>query len=401
MSWLAPWLLAVGAIGAGALAVLHLVARQRPASYLLPTARFVPEGAALVSRIATRPRDLLLLVLRMLLALAIGAALAQPVMRRGRGARARIVVVDRSVAVLPQAAQAQLQAVLVEAPGTRVLEVPGTLSAGLIAARRLASTLGRDADSLELVMVSSFDRRAGDAALDSIRALWPARIRLVRLANGAPSGSALFTLDRGVPRGDVLGPALADVKTAPTATVLLRRGVLPPGDSARARDGSALVRWDAIGAERAVPSALVIGDDVVVAPFARLPLALASGDRVLARWSDGSPAAIERNIGRGCLRIIAAGVPEAGDLPLRNVFQRVVRGLVAPCAVGVPFAPMDSLSLARLTGSSVASVAASSAALGVAPDEASPYTPWLLGLALGCALLELVVRALRTPVRRP
>ena len=54
MSFLAPWALAIGGLAAAGAVLLHLVAQQRPAAYLLPTARFIPDRRTLVRRIANR-----------------------------------------------------------------------------------------------------------------------------------------------------------------------------------------------------------------------------------------------------------------------------------------------------------------------------------------------------------
>ena len=99
MIFLAPWAFVIGALAAAGAVVLHLVAQQRPAAYLLPTARFIPDQRTLVSRVATRPRDLLLLALRALLLLCAGAAFARPVLTPARGTVAHIVLLDRSRAV--------------------------------------------------------------------------------------------------------------------------------------------------------------------------------------------------------------------------------------------------------------------------------------------------------------
>jgi hypothetical protein len=140
------------------------------------------------------------------------------------------------------------------------------------------------------------------------------------------------------------------------------------------------------------PAALAMGDDVVVATMGRG--ALPVGGRTLARWNDGSPAASEQPLGAGCVRQVAVGIPLAGDLPLRPAFQRVVRGLVAPCgrAGGPPLA--DSASVARLVGTG--GLASAAAMSGDAPHP-SPLVPWLLGVALACALAELLVRARVAP----
>jgi hypothetical protein len=116
--------------------------------------------------------------------------------------------------------------------------------------------------------------------------------------------------------------------------------------------------------------------------------------RAVARWSDGAPAAVETPLGNGCLRTVGVGIPAAGDLPLRPAFQRVVRGLMAPCGVAISAAPADSATVARLIGSERLAAAS---ALGGRGDRTSPLVPWLLGVALACALAELFVRARREP----
>ena len=99
MTFLAPWALVAGALAAVGLMVLHLVARQRPAAYPLPTARFVPDRRTLVSRMSRRPRDLLLLLIRVLLVLSAAAAFARPVLTPRRNSVLRVLLVDRSAAV--------------------------------------------------------------------------------------------------------------------------------------------------------------------------------------------------------------------------------------------------------------------------------------------------------------
>src|SRR3954462_14943259 len=99
MTFLAPWALAAGAVGALGMVLLHLVAWQRPAAYVLPTTRFIPDQRTVVSRAATRPRDVLLLLLRVLTLLAAAAAFARPVLTPVRGTKAVIVLVDQSRSV--------------------------------------------------------------------------------------------------------------------------------------------------------------------------------------------------------------------------------------------------------------------------------------------------------------
>lgn len=422
MIFLAPWALLVGALAAAGLVALHLVARQRPATYPLPTARFVPDRRTLVSRVSERPRDLLLLLLRVVLVLSAAAAFARPVLTPGRAPRVRILVLDRSAAVADQAdvlrharelvsdgvpteVMAFDSTVVAIGSGAAALDslarvsmsgtgVAGSLSAALAAARRMAAETGARADSVELVLVSPVTARQVDVATDSIRATWPGVVRLVRVRAMVDSAAPL-PLARAVSRADVLGPALAAraVRNSPGA-VRLARGAPSSDDSAFVRNGGVVVRWDSLDDRAPVPSAVAMGDDVVVARLGRGTLP--GSGVVLARWADGTPAAVERALGTGCIREVGIGVPVAGDLPLDPVFQRIVRGVTGRCAdsrasVG---APLDSTRVATLIGRGGV---ASGSALADGDERPAPIVPWLLGLALACALAELLLRSRRTP----
>jgi hypothetical protein len=165
-------------------------------------------------------------------------------------------------------------------------------------------------------------------------------------------------------------------------------------DSAFAARGNALVRWDTTALQAPAPTALVVGDDVIVAPLGRAPRGepIPATGRVIARWLDGQPAAVEHASGDGCLRIVRVGLPSTGDLPLRSVFQRAVRGLLGPCASAVADAPVDSLALARFAGANGLATAANLRGDGAPP---SPLVPWLLGVALASAVAELLLRSRR------
>ncbi len=254
--------------------------------------------------------------------------------------------------------------------------------------RRLGPSLAIEADSVELVLVSPLAAHELDAATDSVRARWPGAIRVLRLP-ARPDSARPWTLERVLGADDALGPALTRVSVGrgPTA-VRLRRGAPTAADTAFARGGGALVQWDSADVSRFGPAALAMGDDVVVATLGRTTLP--ARGRAIARWADGSAAAIEEPLDAGCLRRVAIGVPDAGDLPLRPAFQRVVRGLMAPCGAARSSVPADSATVARLSGSG--SLAAAGALAG-REQRSSPLVPWLLGLALVCALAELAIRA--------
>ncbi|MFL5582923.1 MAG: BatA domain-containing protein [Gemmatimonadaceae bacterium] len=419
MTFLAPWALVIGGLAAAGAVLLHLVARQRPAAYVFPTTRFIPDRRTLVSRVAKRPRDLVLLALRVLLLLSAAAAFARPVFAPPRRTNARIVLLDRSRAVAnPARAVAQARSFIGEGVPVRMIAfdsvatlVPaaaaleslavdssrtaavGSLSAALVAARRIAPSLAAEADTVELMLVSPVAAEELDAATDSVRVGWPGRIYLTRVAARADSGAG-WSLERALDADDLLAPALrrSPVAAVPTA-VRLRRASASAADSAYARAGGTLVLWDTAGAAPMRPTALAMGDDVVVATMGR---GSAGGGRALARWSDGAPAASEHPLGAGCVRHVAVGIPLAGDLPLRPAFQRIVRGLVAPCGEAGSAAPADSATVARLVG---ASAPAAGRSLSADQRQPSPLVPWLLGLALACAMAELLVRGRMAPER--
>ncbi len=437
MTFLAPWALVMGAAAALGTVLLHLVARQRAAAFVLPTARFVPDQRTLVSRAASTPRDLLLLAIRVLLLLAASAAFAHPVLVPHRSTRARIVLLDRSAAVASvDDAMARMRALVADGVPTRVIafdsiasapdsarvaetapqvaradarsSARGSISAALLRALRVRETI-TDADSVELALISPVAESELDAATDSIRRLWPAAIRLERLGLRAP-GVTAWRMEGVLRAGDPLAPSVASVSslasvatagagrtaavpTGPVAVSRLVRGAPSAADSAFARGGGTLIQWSdrLLGQPRA--EGLAAGDDVIVALLGRV--ASKSGGRIAARWADGTAAAVERTVGDGCVRDIGVAVPAAGELPLHPAFQRIVRGLLAPCGVSAIERPADSASVARLVARALPAMARTSQRSGA--DVPSPIVRWLLALALALAVGELLVR--RVPPR--
>jgi hypothetical protein len=418
MSFLAPWALVVGGFAAAGAILLHLVARQRPAVVLLPTARFIADRRSLVSTVVRRPRDIVLLALRVVTLLATAAAFARPVWSPSRVPVARVVVLDRSAAVAsPAEAVSRIRGLLDGAVPARLIVFdsaaaslsftaatldsvarapvtrrPGSITSALVAARRAASPLAERADSVQLELVSPVAASELDDATALVRAQWPGAISLVRIgaATSADSSSS-WSLERAIPIDDPRGPAASGLRVAagPRA-VRLRTSALGAQDSAFARSGGTVVEWDSAGV--IAPAALVVGDDVVVAQLGRARLDGAG--RTVARWADGTAAAREAAVGRGCIRTVAVGLPTAGDLPLRRAFQRAVRGLLAPCGASRNDAPADSAAVARLGGTGPM---ARGSALATAGDRPTPIVPWLLALAIACAIAELLVRARGAP----
>ena len=462
MTFLAPWAFAFGVMGALGVVAFHLVARTRPAAYLLPTARFIPDQRSLVSRVASRPRDLLLLLLRVLLLLAASAAFARPVLTPSRGTIGHVMLIDHSRAVESLADEVAKARTLVPADARSVViafdSVPvvvrgaawdsiatlgrseghGSLTAALVAARRASVELAESVDSVALHVVSPVSKSELDAGTALARGAWPGAIDVQRSVLRADSSAATWGLSRAISVADPLGPALVRMaptssagtgRTAPLAvsrpaseneravvgrTTQLVRGPLSPADSTFARNGGTIVRWDTAGAARLAAEGLAVGDDVIVATLGRVP-GLPKG-RIVARWADANPAAVEETLGAGCVRTVAVILPTAGDLALYPPFQRIARGLLAPCGHAANEAAADSSDVAALAGtlrartpgtdSSTTAGPRSSGTSSRAPaqlasarelraqgDHVSRIARWLLLAALLLAVAELAVRA--------
>ena len=443
MTFLAPWAFALGVVGSLGLVLFHLVARTRPAAYVLPTARFIPDQRSLVSRVASRPRDLLLLLLRVLLLLVASAAFARPVLTPSRGTVGHIVLVDRSRAVASLAdevARARAlvpsgaRSVVIAFDSTATVVIPanagfvipaqagihsqdsiwipasagmtnggaarGSLTAALVAARRASVELAESVDSVVLHIVSPVAKSEFDAGTSLARAAWPGVVDVQRSALRVDSSSADWRMSRAIPLADPLGPALATSRPASASeravsrgTSQLVRGPISAADTTFARNGGTIVRWDTAGTSRAAAEGLAVGDDVVVATLGRVR-ELPTG-RVVARWADATPAAVEESLGSGCVRTVGVVLPQAGDLPLHPPFQRIARGLLAPCGFASGESAADSAAVSALAGR--VTHAASARELRSSIDHPSPIARWLLVVALVLAVAELALRA-RGPV---
>ena len=436
MTFLAPWAFAIGALGALGVVLFHLVARTRPAAYVLPTARFIPDQRSLVSRVASRPRDLLLLLLRVLLLLVVSAAFARPVLTPSSGTIGHVVLVDRSRVVGSLADEVAMARKLVPSGARSVLivfdSVPvvlggsaaldaveklgrsganGSITAALVAARRASVDLAESVDSVALHVVSPMATSEVDSGTSLARAAWPGLLDVQRSAL-RPDSAQAWKMSREISVSDQLGPALSQTarsralagrgtaaasasERAVRRMSQLVRGQLSAGDSTFARNGGTIVRWDtAGGAFRLAAEGLAVGDDVIVAALGRVS-GLPNG-RVVARWADATPAAVEETFGAGCVRTVGVIVPSAGDLALHPPFQRMARGLLAPCGLGSSGTGADSAtiaSLARGASSRGPRRMASARELRATVSHPSPVVRWLLLAALALAVAELAVRA--------
>jgi hypothetical protein len=232
-------------------------------------------------------------------------------------------------------------------PVYRIVAVDsGSMSATLVGALQTAARMRDHADSLELAIVSPFRAGTFDAATDSIRALWPGAIQLVAAAGRTDSGPT---------------PAVVHWPSDGHA----------PGTVARAMP-------DTVGA-------VVAAGIAVVAPFERRWRLDSAQGRVVARWVDGEPAAVQR----GCDRDIAIAVPTVGDVTLRPEYARFQAAMRAPCG-GAGALAQDASALDAFRGHGRVRVAARAVHSGF--TQPVPLVPWLLGAAIVIALAEVLVR---------
>ena len=385
MTFLAPgWLLA-GALGALMVVAIHLLARRNPRPYPLPTTRFIPERPASAAALARRPSDLLLLLLRATAVFWLGLAFSQPVFPPPRHT-ALIALVDRTRAapVLDDSTKALL------AKADRVVEFDSAISSGLITAFRAAGTLRRVADSVDLLVVSPLVREEWDAATLAIARAWPGRIRVRWVAPVVhPEPVSPMAIDPE----DPLAATLALLGPLPSMVRIVRRGA-NTADSTWASGGGALVVWpDNLEHSGWAPvkpdtaSAVATGQIVVVASFVRsvsLPLG-----RAIARWNDGTPAAVERPLGSGCQRDVGIPVTPVGDFVLRPNVRQLSRRLLAPCGGDRDLNRVGDALVDSLRGPTML---ASTADLGQRQEKRVPAEGILLVAALALLLIETVVR---------
>ena len=420
MTFLAPGFFYASLAVAAAVVALHFIVTRQPRAGILPTARFVPDLPANATARATRPSDLVLLLLRVLLVLAAGAGLAKPVVKPTRAANARVILMDLSRAATDSAAlrdsvralHREHDAVVLFGSSARIVSANavdsiraaafttarGNLSAALITAMRAGSSLRDRADSIELVIVSPFAPEEFDAATDSIRALWPGKARVVSLRTVASDTARTASkLEVRSAAGDPLQVAVAQARNEVGATGLIIRTANITAADANDR---AVIHWPVVdrppGAAarlaRDTIGGVIAHDALVVSAFERrwtYPADSIRGAEVVARWIDGEPAAIERPSTTGCARSVSVPVSPIGDLVIRRDFIRFVAAISGNCESRASLRPADPQLVARLASSG-----------GLAPREAfrprgdirSDLAPWLLALAIAAAIAELFVR---------
>jgi hypothetical protein len=214
LTFAAPAFLLAGTLAMLVPLALHLIRRRPPGRVPLPTARFLaadPRNAVRVSR----PTDLLLLGLRMLLLLLAGAAFSRPAWIPAPAGTSTVVLLDRGgvdaggwragvsgarQALLGPEGEARGELVLfdsaaVHVPRTRVgpelfdsLLAAGPGGAGSeygVALRAIPSATRalRGADSVTVRMISPFSSGGWSPGLGALReSAWPGSIQLTRLS---------------------------------------------------------------------------------------------------------------------------------------------------------------------------------------------------------------------------
>jgi hypothetical protein len=414
MTWLLPSALGIAAAAAIVAFALHFIARSRPLAEPLPTARFIPERPIHARARAISLTDVPLLLVRLAAVMAIGLAIAGP-MLTARGRVARIVVADRSrsvanVAEVRDSAKAYLgagdQLIVFDSLAHRVSgpggldslsasQARGSISTGLATAAATAALGLQQADSIDLVLVSPVSEEEVDEATTRIRAAWPGRIRVVPVRAIIASVPATHVEVSAAPNDAVdAGLALLGVKSA-SGSVRVVRGRLTAADSAWAKeDAHILVHWpagpaDADWAPRQIIDAIGGVTSATATLVARFPRVWVLQGTAIARWADGEPAAVEQTVGAGCIRDVSILIDQASDVTLRVPFQRFVEGLLMPCGGARMTLPVNAAAVATLAGGGGLAAAT---ALRDPSAVASPWTSWLLALGAALLVAELALR---------
>ncbi len=203
-----PWVLAVAVAGAMAVAALHWLSVRRPPELLLPTARFLPERDVRAVSRTRRPSDLWLLLLRVLLVLAAGVAIAGPAWNPSARTIGVVAVVGPGVmrdtvairqmltdtATDASASPEPVRIVFVDSSMTSA--TPATLTALFPVAIRAATALVRDDAAIDSLDLHLFAREgaADGAAFDAWRAAWNGRV-VLHVASDAPTRRQIVLID--------------------------------------------------------------------------------------------------------------------------------------------------------------------------------------------------------------
>jgi hypothetical protein len=246
-----PAFLVAGALAMLVPLALHLIRRRPPGRAPLPTARFLVEDPRKAVRVS-RPTDLPLLMLRMLLLLLLGFGLARPAWIPAPEGTSTVVLLDRGSAMRGEGwrtAVGEARRSLLGADGeprgelvlfdTAAVRVPrarvtpalfdslltadaGGAASDYAAALRAIPPAARElrgADSVRVRMISALTDEGWTAGLAPLRrAAWPgtldlARVPIARMAadSAAPAAANLTSVTLAAPGGGFVATALAAV----------------------------------------------------------------------------------------------------------------------------------------------------------------------------------------------
>jgi hypothetical protein len=260
------------------------------------------------------------------------------------------------------------------------------LGSGLIRARRVGTAFSSSADSVTLVVVSSFGSGLWDHGTAFIRAQWPGGIRLERVPLTPPPRIAV-EIDAGPDDAVRAGLELLG-RRAPHGSILIRRGAATAEDSTRvAREGGVLLHWP-MGTWNDTAFAVYSSRDIgLVGPIPKVE-AVGPG-RPIVLDESGAPVAVEGPLGAGCRRTVGFSIDD-GDLAIRSAGLRLIERLIAPCGGGwTPdsYVAMDSARLGLLEGEGASAVPSHLMGTAARPPATLP-----LVLAALCLLAERIVR---------
>ncbi len=465
-----PWLFGAALAASAVVAALHLLSVRRPPELLLPTARFLPERDVRAISRTRRPSDLLLLALRIAALLCAGLAASGPTWRPSAASRVVLVIADADVAVDTVAVRAMLtspdaQVVMrwrANAAGNGDDAMPfNAASLFPIAWRDAARVVAEQAgvDSIDLHVLTAQAPDTTTAAWRHWRAAWPGRVTMhtrapVTVADSALDGTSASlrpkpvivdddAASRSVAIDDPIRAALSwHAARRRTAGVLVPRAdtIWLTSDSAGSttrRDGQPVrtvrVRWPLHGvpagwqattARRDSAVALVSSGHALMGPWPIRAAFARDGAppidhavRVLAWWSDGRTASVERAYAASCDRDVAVPVSPASDVLLSASANALFDRLLAPCVprrtragagagagegagagTGADAGSNNLAAVQRLTtvtvdGTAMAAAPAFSVDASVGTRRSSWIVPALLGLAVVLLLVEGVLRA--------
>jgi len=452
LTWGSPAFLVAGALAAQVPLLLHLIRRRPPNRSALPTTRFLADDPRTAIR-ASRPTDLLLLALRVLLLLLAGAAFARPLWLPAPHGTREIVLLDRGTsavspagwrrgveearrALLAPDGSARGELILFDTTAARVPAARITAAlfdslassaspsaeASYAAALAAVPTTVRDlrgADSIRVTLLSALRWGGWRDGIGELRpAAWRGSllVRDLGIASAPPAPADSIRRPVAVVGGGRFVPLALSaagwvLDDAPTG-VLFQLAPLDGAEEAAVRqrvNGGATLVVDAggVGSATFLPVDGPIGPatedagEVWFSPELRLggaerrvALRPRPGATVLAAWDDGRPAAVTARVGRGCVVVFGTKL-EDGALPLSPAFPLATDRLARGCDANArsPLAPLDRGAREILRGTGPATLAAS----GLATGGGTPLGRWLLGAALLVALAETFFAYRRRP----